>query len=282
MMEKILIFGTGSTGERIYGEVKTSKEVVAFLDNDETKWGGMFCGLPILGNAGSASDADYDKIIVASLTGLYVIRDELMRENISADKIDISYVETQVQARINFLKDYSFMVDGGKACAVAEGGVFQGEFAKEINRYFPNASLYLFDTFEGFDGRDLVVEAENNYSEKEVHHLHNTTEQLVLGKLPYPQRAVIRKGFFPETTVGLPEETFSFVNLDFDLYMPILEGIRYFYPRLEKNAIMLIHDYFNPGYLGVAEAVRDYEEEAGISLCKFPIGDHCSIAIVKI
>ena len=44
---------------------------------------------------------------------------------------------------------------------------------------------------------------------------------------------------------------------------------------------MLIHDYFNPGYKGVAEAVKDYEKEIGRSLYKLPIGDHCSIAIVK-
>lgn len=282
MKEKVIIFGTGSTGERIYEEVKNLKEVLGFLDNDQLKWGGRYCGLPVFGNAKHVSEIFFDKIIVASLTGVYVIRDELLNECVPADKIDISYVETQVQARLNFLKDYSSVIDADNVHAVAEGGVFQGEFAKEINRYFPNARLYLFDTFEGFDERDLAVEVKNNYSEKEVHHLHITTEQMVLDKLPYPQMAIVRKGFFPETAKDLPDEIFTFVNLDFDLYNPILEGLRYFYPRMRKNAVMLVHDYFNPGYKGVAEAVRDYEREIGKSLCKFPIGDHCSIAIAKV
>lgn len=282
MREKVIIFGTGSTGQRIYEEVKGLKEVIGFLDNDHRKWGEQYCGLPVFGNAKYVPEIMFDKIIVASLTGLYVIRDELLNDNVPADKIDISYIETQVQARMNFLKDYSSMIDVDNIRAVAEGGVFQGEFAKEINRYFPKARLYLFDTFEGFDERDLAVEAKNNYSEKEIHHLHDTTEQLVLEKLSYPQMAIIRKGFFPETAKDLPDERFAFVNLDFDLYNPILEGLRYFYPRLEKNAVMLVHDYFNPGYKGVAEAVRDFEHERGKSLCKFPIGDHCSIAIAKI
>lgn len=46
MQEKVIIFGTGSTGERIYEEVKGLKEVIGFLDNDHLKWGG-----PILWSA---------------------------------------------------------------------------------------------------------------------------------------------------------------------------------------------------------------------------------------
>lgn len=41
IMEKVLIFGTGSTGQRIYREVKNSVEVLGFLDNDSSKWGNM-------------------------------------------------------------------------------------------------------------------------------------------------------------------------------------------------------------------------------------------------
>ena len=37
----------------------------------------------------------------------------------------------------------------------AELGVYQGAFAAEIGRLFPDRRLYLFDTFEGFDEQDL-------------------------------------------------------------------------------------------------------------------------------
>ena len=40
----------------------------------------------------------------------------------------------------------------------AEAGVFEGDFAKWINQYFPDRKLYLFDTFEGFDMRDIEKE----------------------------------------------------------------------------------------------------------------------------
>lgn len=37
---------------------------------------------------------------------------------------------------------------------------FRGEFAKYIHRAFPHSKLYLFDTFEGFDQRDVEYEKE--------------------------------------------------------------------------------------------------------------------------
>jgi hypothetical protein len=43
---------------------------------------------------------------------------------------------------------------------------------------------------------------------------------------------------------------------------------------------MLVHDYYNPGYKGVKEAVEQYQKEEG-EIIKFPIGDHCSLGIIK-
>ncbi|HCT91620.1 MAG TPA: hypothetical protein DF613_09630, partial [Lachnospiraceae bacterium] len=42
--------------------------------------------------------------------------------------------------------------------AVAELGVYRGDFAIEINRLFPDRTLYLFDTFTGFSPEDMAAE----------------------------------------------------------------------------------------------------------------------------
>lgn len=73
-----------------------------------------------------------------------------------------------------------------------------------------------------------------------------------------------------------------FVSLDFDLYNPTLEGLRFFYPRMLKHGVILVDDYFLPGYLGIPNAINDFEKEIGEQLVKLPIGDHCGIAIVKL
>ncbi len=106
-----------------------------------------------------------------------------------------------------------------------------------------------------------------------------TSKEIVL--LSFKEKAVVRKEFFSETVKGLENMKYFFVNLDFDLYHPILEGIRYFMSRLVSGGVVLIHDYFNPRYLGVEKAVEDYEKENNIILHKFPIGDHCSLGIMK-
>ena len=49
---------------------------------------------------------------------------------------------------------YSRKIEG----SVAELGVYQGGFAKYINQAFPNKKLYLFDTFTGFDAKDISLE----------------------------------------------------------------------------------------------------------------------------
>ncbi len=284
-MKKTLIFGTGSTGQKIYHEIKEFKKVVGFLDNDKSRWGGgkiKLDGIPVLGNAEVLNSIEYDEIIIGSLTGLNTIRKQLLEAGVEEGKIKTNYIETQVNARINFLRDFAKInKEIAKKYAVAEGGVFQGDFAKEINFCFPDSDLYLFDTFEGFDKRDIDIEKKNGYSNEEEGHLSITSEEIVLSKLPFKEKAVIRKGYFPETVKGLENMKYFFVNLDFDLYHPILEGLRYFMPRLVCGGVVLIHDYFNPGYLGVEKAVEDYEKENNIILHKFPIGDHCSLGIMK-
>lgn len=244
--------------------------------------GGTIDDVPILGNASILKKIDYDEVLICSLPGLNIIREQLLEEGVSAEKISSGFIDTQVNARLNFIQDWvdinsDMFIDG---LCVAEGGVFQGEFAKEINKYFPKQRFYLFDTFEGFSEKDIETEKKKGFSILEERHLSITSEEMVLEKLPHPENAMIRKGYFPETAVGLENEQFIFVNLDFDLYNPILEGMRFFYPRLIKGGCILVHDYFNPGYKGVKEAVEKFETENGI-LIKFPIGDHCSVGIIK-
>ena len=96
--------------------------------------------------------------------------------------------------------------------------------------------------------------------------------------MPHPERCVIRKGYFPETADGV-DDIFCFVNLDFDLYQPILAGLKFFIPRMVTGGFILIDDYFAEGYKGVKQAVKDYENIYG-KIHLFPIGDGNSICIL--
>lgn len=42
-----------------------------------------------------------------------------------------------------------------------------------------------------------------------------------------------------------------------------------------------MHDYFHPELPGVKAAIEEFERERETMLCKVPIGDFCSIAVIK-
>lgn len=58
---------------------------------------------------------------------------------------------------------------------VAEAGVFQGDFSSVINSVFHPRKLYLFDTFEGFDEKDVYIEKVKHFSNAKAGHLSDTS-----------------------------------------------------------------------------------------------------------
>lgn len=131
--------------------------------------------------------------------------------------------------------------DRGIKGAVAEAGVYRGYFAAYINRFFRDRKLYLFDTFEGFANEDIKLEKENGYTLMNAGCYSDTSIKTVIDKMPFSENIIVKKGYFPDTTVGMNEE-FCFVSLDMDLYQPIKAGLEYFYPRLSKGGYIFIHD----------------------------------------
>ena len=166
--------------------------------------------------------------------------------------------------------------DKNIAGSVAELGVYRGDFAKNINEAFPDRKLYLFDTFEGFDKRDVKIEVERNYSTGEQD-FSETSVELVLSKMENRENCIIKKGFFPETAEKI-NDTFAFVSIDVDLYEPIYKGLHFFYDKLSNGGYIMLHDYNNKYYKGVKEALRKFSEEKKVPY--FPLCDVWGSAII--
>lgn len=150
---------------------------------------------------------------------------------------------------------------------VAEFGVFQGEFSKKINRLFPDKELYLYDTFEGFDKSDLDNDKSIYWEKTSI--FADTNIQSVIDKMPFPSRCVVKKGWFPNSFQE-NDKKFAFVSIDVDLFDPILEGLRVFYPLLEQGGYIMIHDYNSIIYQGAMDAVQEYCDAHGISYVPIP------------
>ncbi len=160
---------------------------------------------------------------------------------------------------------------------VAELGVHRGEFASLINRCFPARTLYLLDTFEGFDKDEFEKDRQEGLTSRWQPFATSITE--VVKRMPHPDRVVIAKGRFPGTAAQI-EGPFAFASLDADLYAPTIAGLEYFCPRLVEGGYIFVHDFNQPDYRGSRKAVVEYcRKDPGMTCV--PIGDWGGTAILK-
>ena len=262
--------------------LRNEYEVLCFLDNSKVKQGTQINGINVIAPE-RVNDFAYSEIAIVTPGFEDDIVQQLVEIGVDEAKIVIPASGIRegnhIEIRKIWITDfanmaYSRVIPG----SVAEAGVFRGDFAKHINANFPDKTLYLFDTFEGFPAKD--VEREGQPANAKAGYYDATNEEVVLKKLPYPEKAILRKGYFPETAQGI-NDRFCFVNLDLDLYQPTLEGLKFFYERMSDCGVILIHDYFSLDFPNVITAVTDYEQIIGIKLKMMPIGDTLSVAIVK-
>jgi O-methyltransferase len=279
-MKQIAIFGAGGGGYRIYRNVADSADVIAVVDNDRGLWGEPFENGLTVSSPDLLTKIEFDEIIISVFTEQAAdeIRRQLTGELLIPDNcITVSDFSKSFAYRNKFLEYFSeYVYTHGFEGSVAEGGVWRGDFAYWINRLFPDRKFYLFDTFKGFDKKDIDVESANSFCQRKAGKLGDTSLELVLSRLKGD--IVVKQGFFPDT-FDIDDGQFVFVNLDFDLYAPTKSGLELFYPRMVGGGIILIHDYFNLSYTGIKKAVDEFCTENRVAV--FPIGDMVSIGIVK-
>ncbi len=159
---------------------------------------------------------------------------------------------------------------------VAELGVYKGDFAKDINAVFPDKKLYLFDTFDGFDNRDIAKEVAAGFSDGKQDFSYTSVEA-VLAKMSHAENCIVKKGFFPQSAEGV-SDTFCFVSIDTDLFDPILAGLEFFYPRLSSGGYIFVHDFNNEEYKGARQAVVEFCNKTKIGYT--PIADIGGTAVI--
>ncbi|MDD4200549.1 MAG: macrocin O-methyltransferase [Eubacteriales bacterium] len=284
-MKKVIIIGAGQMGRAVKEMLNPNEmKFLGFADNDSGKWTEKE---PKVFPIKAAVDMEPDVIIIS------VLGEERARELKEQIRICRFYGD------ILFLNDLKKIFDIRTSCirkmaerladidgAVAELGVYKGDTAAELNSFFPDRQLYLFDTFEGFDEADVSIEWAEGFSGVKAGDFADTSEEAVMERMPHPENCIVRKGWFPETAAGLAHVKFAFVSLDPDLYEPALAGLEFFYPRMNEGGLIVIHDYNNSRFAGIKKAVTKFEEKlvaAGAASLKLvPLGDlHGSCVIIK-
>jgi O-methyltransferase len=184
---------------------------------------------------------------------------------------ELNSLERQTRDKVRFYF-FWFQVERLKRLKVqgafAELGVYKGVTANIIHEMDKDRTLHLFDTFEGFHEKDLAMEGSKGgkYTSSEF---ADTSEELVRNYINGGDKIVFHKGYFPDTAHGLEHEIFAFVNIDADLYIPTIEGLKFFYPRLAPGGVILIHDY-NHNWEGARKAIDEFAATIPESIVEIP------------
>ncbi len=135
---------------------------------------------------------------------------------------------------------------------VAEVGVYKGGTARLLALSLPHKTVHLFDTFAGMPRTNV------DFDKHLAGEFSDTSLVAVQGRLKDCRNVQFYAGLFPATSGPIAESRFSLVHVDADIYDSVHACCEFFYPRLEKNAVMLFDDYGFPTCPGARKAVDEF------------------------
>ena len=278
-MKTAVLFGAGQIGAMVSRLMGPDYRVVCFADNNREKWGSALAGIPVLPPDESLRKSP-DCVCLCVLDGE---RSEQMEAQIRRLGFEGEILRPDAlrtfDARAATMRLLAEQIRAeGITGDAAELGVFRGEFAALINAAFPDRTIHLFDTFDGFSEKDVEIERAHGLSRAKAGDFSETAEETVAERLPHRERAVFHRGWFPDTFRGCEETRFAFVSIDADLYAPTAAALPLFWERLSPGGVLLIHDVNSTQFSGAGKAVREFCGERG--LLPMPVCDlHGSVVL---
>jgi hypothetical protein len=157
-----------------------------------------------------------------------------------------------------------------------ELGVYKGNSAGVLATFArqQNRRLFLFDTFGGFDNRDLQgIDAKRPqaFCDTSIDAVRNLVGAIGV---------TFVQGYFPDSIQGLDmPAAIAVAHIDCDLYAPIKAGLESFYPRLSPGGILVVHDYSSGYWSGATAAV----DEFCMTIPEKPVllSDKCGTVIIR-
>mgnify|MGYP002854405800 CR=1 FL=1 len=280
-MKSIVLFGAGQIGSMVSRLIGTGFAISCFADNREEKWGSTVAGIPVVSPKESLLfDPDCYCLCVLDSE-----RSGQMREQLRALGFDGEiYLPDMLRifdARVATMRLLAEQIHEEEIPGdVAELGVYRGDFAVLINAAFPDRTLHLFDTFEGFPAQDVQIEQAQGLSHAQAGDYSETAKDIVDKRLLYREKALFYKGYFPATFRLCAAKEFAFVSIDADLYAPTAAALPLFWERLSPGGVLLVHDVNSRQFTGAGKAVREFCREKAI--LPMPVCDlHGSVVLRK-
>lgn len=175
---------------------------------------------------------------------------------------------------------HALRIDG----ALAECGVFRGtsalalcRAAKAADRRFDGARLHLVDSFEGLSAASpsdsfLVPGRRGVQSATAPGNLFEPSYDAAVQALREFPGVRFHRGWIPAVLAELPEQRWSFVHVDVDLYEPTYGTLEYFYPRLAPGGVIVCDDYGSVWFPGAARAWNRFCDEQQLAFVVLDTG----------
>lgn len=157
----------------------------------------------------------------------------------------------------SFILNCKQVIAEGIAGDFAELGVWRGNTAAALALFAARSGreLHLFDTYSGFDARDL-----SGPDRHRAQGFADTSLDMARSAMgEFAPACHFVSGYFPES-IGAEHDKLRFaaVSLDCDLYAPMKAGLEYFYPRMSRGGIFFLHDYSSGHWQGARQAIDEF------------------------
>jgi len=152
---KTAIYGAGQAGRMCCMWLSKEHDVVCYIDSDPRKQGTFIDGIPVVG-PDDMPRTDIVWVAVINKEAVTEIKRMLTQKGRAKEIRDITGLRQDFDLRLCSLRLLALSVKERKiGGSLAELGVYQGAFAAEISRLFPERKIVLFDTFAGFAEKDM-------------------------------------------------------------------------------------------------------------------------------
>jgi O-methyltransferase len=142
--------------------------------------------------------------------------------------------------------------------SMAECGCYDGASAYFLAKENPHVPLHLFDSFEGLsEPTDKDLHSWGDHLQWEKGNLLATEEE-ARKTLSGFDNVVFHKGWIPARFPDVTNERFRLVHIDVDLYQPTLDSLKFFYPRMNPNGVIVLDDYGFTTCPGAYKATKQF------------------------
>ena len=167
---------------------------------------------------------------------------------------------------INLIQLVKYILSKDEVFDFVECGCWKGHSAFIISKLIKESEKNIyFHIFDSFEGLSASTEKDQNFHKLDKSENKRLRDQFASSEEFVKERVLkdfnfckTYKGWIPSRFENVSEKKFSFVHIDVDLYEPTMKSLEFFFPRLEKNGIIVCDDYNYRIFDGAKKAWDEY------------------------